>query len=141
MQPCIRRTRILVLDYYAQIKLLHIACVALSGSLFALRGALMLTGSPYTNHILVARLSYVIDTTLLGSALMLTTIIHQYPFVQAWLTAKVLLLVVYIALGIFALRCGKTRLSRAGFFVAALLVYGFIISVAVMHDPLGFCRT
>ena len=130
-----------MLDYYAQIKLLHIACVVLSGSLFALRGVLMLTGSPYANHILAARLSYVIDTTLLGSALMLTTIIHQYPFVQAWLTAKALLLVVYIALGIFALRCGKTRLSRAGFFVAALLVYGFIISVAVMHDPLGFCRT
>jgi len=130
-----------VLDYYAQIKLLHIACVVLSGSLFALRGVLMLTGSPYANHILVARLSYVIDTTLLGSALTLTTIIHQYPFVQAWLTAKVLLLVVYIALGIFALRCGKTRLRRARFFVAALLVYGFIISVAVMHDPLGFFRT
>jgi Cu/Ag efflux pump CusA len=45
-----------VLDYYAQIKLLHIACVVLSGSLFALRGVLMLTGSPYANHILAARL-------------------------------------------------------------------------------------
>lgn len=130
-----------MVDYYAQIKLLHIACVVLSGSLFALRGMLMLTASPYANHILVARLSYVIDTILLGSALTLTTIIRQYPFVQAWLTAKVLLLVVYIALGIFALRRGKTRPGRAGCFVAALLVYGFIISVAVMHDPLGCCRT
>ena len=44
-------------------------------------------------------LSYTIDTVLLTAALMLATILHQYPFVHAWLTVKVLLLVVYIVLG------------------------------------------
>ena len=34
-----------------------------------------------------------------NAALMLVTILHQYPFVQSWLTVKVLLLVVYIVLG------------------------------------------
>ncbi len=73
----------------------------------------------------------------LAAAILLVLIIHQYPFVQAWLTIKVLLLPLYIALGIFALRRGRTRWSRAGFLAAALAVYGFILSVAVMHNPRG----
>jgi uncharacterized membrane protein SirB2 len=123
--------------YYSEIKWLHVACVVASGTLFSLRGALMLCGSRYANYLALARLSYVIDTTLLAAAVLLVLIIHQYPFVQAWLTVKVLLLFVYIFLGIFALRRGKTRRSRAGYFLAALVVYGFIISVAVTHDPVG----
>jgi uncharacterized membrane protein SirB2 len=125
-------------DYYTQIKLVHIVCVVLSGSLFSLRGVLMFGGSVYANHSMVSRLSYVIDTTLLAAAVLLTIIIHQYPFVQAWLTAKVLLLVLYVVLGILALRRGKTRASRTAFFAAALITYSFIISVAVLHDPRGF---
>lgn len=127
-----------MVEYYAQIKLAHIACVFLSGSLFALRGVLMFAGAPCANHPFVCRLSYVIDTALLAAAVMLTVIIHQYPFDQPWLTVKVLLLLLYIVLGSFALRRGRTRSSRTGFFAAALIVYAFIISVAVMHDPRGF---
>jgi uncharacterized membrane protein SirB2 len=79
----------------------------------------------------------VIDSLLLAAAIALTTIIHQYPFVQAWLTVKVVLLVVYIVLGVFALRRGRTRAIRAGFFAAAMIVFLFIVSVARAHDPLG----
>jgi uncharacterized membrane protein SirB2 len=124
-------------EYYAQIKLVHIVCVVLSGSLFSLRGLLMFAGSAYANHPLVSSVSYAIDTTLLAAAVMLTIIIHQYPFVQPWLTVKVLLLMLYIVLGIFALRRGKTRSSRTGFFAAALVTYACIISVAILHDPRG----
>lgn len=115
----------------------HITCVVLSGSLFFSRGCLMLVGSLLANQKHAKRLSYVIDTALLAAAIMLTTIIHQYPFVQAWLTVKVLLLVVYIALGVFALRRGRTRAARAGFFVAAVAVFLFIVSVAVTANPYG----
>ena len=97
----------------------------------------MLRGSRYANNRVVARLSYVIDTALLAAAVLLMVIIHQYPFVQSWLTVKVVLLALYIVLGVLALRRGRTRWRRAGYFVAALAVYGFIISVAVMHDPRG----
>lgn len=124
--------------YYPQIKLVHITCVVLSGSLFALRGMMMfLGGSQWVYHPILRRGSYLIDTTLLGAAILLTLILHQYPFVQSWLTAKVLLLVVYIALGVFALRRGRTRASRAAFFVAAFAVYLFIVSIAIAHDPRG----
>lgn len=123
--------------YYQDIKWLHISCVGLSGSLFVIRGFLMMSDSVRTNNKTLARASYVIDSTLLSAAILLSVIIHQYPLFNAWLTAKLVLLVFYIFLGIRALRRGKTRRQRIAYFVAAVLVYGFIISVAVTHDPRG----
>ena len=98
----------------------------------------MLGNATTTNHWILKRLSYIIDTTLLTAAILLAIVIQQYPFVQGWLTMKLLLLPVYVVLGMFALRRGKTRRVRAGFFAAALAVYAFIVSVAVMHDPRGW---
>jgi uncharacterized membrane protein SirB2 len=126
-----------MIEFYPQIKFVHILCVILSGSLFALRGGLMLAHSRYTNHVALRMLSYTIDTTLLTAALMLITLLHQYPFVQAWLTVKVLLLAVYIVLGVFALRRARTRSGQIACYFAALGVYAFIISVAIAHSPWG----
>src|SRR5690348_8901040 len=123
--------------WYLQILWTHVGCVIASGSLFFMRGCMMLAGLPAANHVALRRISVVIDSLLLAAAIMLTTIIHQYPFVQAWLTVKVVLLVVYIVLGAFALRRGRTRAIRAGFFAAAMIVFLFIVSVARAHDPLG----
>ena len=126
-----------MLELYPAIKFAHVLCVILSGSLFTLRGGLMLAGSRLTDHAVLRFASYAIDTALLTAALMLVSILHQYPFVQSWLTVKVLLLVVYIVLGVFALRRGRTRAVRAGCFAAALAVFLFIVSVARTHDPRG----
>jgi uncharacterized membrane protein SirB2 len=126
-----------MIEFYPQIKFVHILCVILSGSLFALRGGLMLAHSRFTNHVALRMLSYTIDTTLLTAALMLITLLHQYPFVQAWLTIKVLLLVVYIILGVFALRRARTRSGQMTCFLGALAVYAYIISVAIAHNPRG----
>lgn len=123
--------------WFPQILWIHVGCVIASGSLFCTRGCMMLAGLPAANHAALRRLAVVIDSLLLAAAITLTTIIHQYPFVQAWLTVKVILLAVYIVLGIFALRRGRTRTSRAIFFVAALLVFLFIITVARTQSPLG----
>ena len=123
--------------WYLQILWTHIGCVIASGSLFFVRGCMMLAGLPTANHIALRRISVVIDSLLLAAAITLTTIIHQYPFVQAWLTVKRVLLVVYIVLGVFALRRGRTRAIRATCFAAAMIVFLFIVSVARAHDPLG----
>ncbi len=80
----------------------------------------MLARSPLANHAALRYLSYAIDTTLLTAALMLVTILHQYPFVQAWLTVKVLLLVVYVVLGSLALKRATTRRAQVGCFFAAM---------------------
>ena len=124
-------------EFYSGIKWIHVAAVLTSGALFALRGAAMLAGVQWYRAAPLRYLSYTIDTVLLTAALMLATILHQYPFVHAWLTTKVLLLVVYVVLGSYALKRGATRAGRARAYVAALLVFAFIISVARAHDPLG----
>jgi uncharacterized membrane protein SirB2 len=126
-----------MIEFYPQIKWVHIAAVIVSGSLFGLRGLMMLACSRYTNHPALRYLSYAIDTTLLASALMLVMILHQYPFVQTWLTVKVLLLVVYIVLGTLALKRGRTRTLRATCYFAAMGVYLFIVSVAIAYHPWG----
>jgi uncharacterized membrane protein SirB2 len=126
-----------MIEFYPQIKMLHVFSVLLSGSLFALRGLLMLARSRLTNHAALRYLSYAIDSVLLTSALMLVTILHAYPFVQHWLTVKVLLLVVYIVLGALALKRGRTRAVQVTCYFMALCVFAFIVSVARMHDPWG----
>lgn len=126
-----------MIEFYPQIKSVHIAAVMASGLLFFLRGASLHAGMQWAMAAPVRYLSYAIDTTLLTAALMLATLLHQYPFVHAWLTVKVLLLVVYIVLGTFALKRGSTRKIRIACWVAALIVYAFIISVARMHNPVG----
>lgn len=126
-----------MIEFYPEIKWVHIASVLASGALFALRGLLHLAGSALANHAAVRMLSYTIDTVLLTAALMLSTLLRQYPFVHGWLTVKVLLLVVYIVLGSFALKRARTRRGRAIAYVAALAVFAFIVSVARAHHPLG----
>jgi uncharacterized membrane protein SirB2 len=115
----------------------HVAAVITSGVLFALRGGGVLAEARWPMSAPLRYLTYTVDTVLLTAALMLATILHQYPFVHGWLTVKVLLLVVYIVLGSFALKRGRTPAARAGFFLAAVLVYLFIVSVARAHHPLG----
>ncbi|HET7809390.1 MAG TPA: SirB2 family protein [Steroidobacteraceae bacterium] len=127
-----------MLEFYPQIKWVHVAAVIASGSLFMLRGAGVLGGMRWPMWAPLRYLTYTIDTVLLTAALMLATILHQYPFVHAWLTAKVLLLVLYIVLGTLALKRARTRAARAGFYAAALGVFLVIVSVARTHSPLGF---
>lgn len=126
-----------MLEFYPQIKWVHVAAVIASGGLFALRGAGTLAGAAWPMWATVRYLSYTIDTALLTAALMLATLLHQYPFVHGWLTAKVGLLVVYILLGTFALKRGRTARVRAWCYAAALAVFLLIVSIARAHDPLG----
>jgi uncharacterized membrane protein SirB2 len=127
-----------VIEFYSQIKWVHVAAVIASGSLFALRGAGVLGGAAWPMWAPLRYLTYTIDTVLLTAALMLATVLHQYPFVHGWLTAKVLLLVVYVVLGTFALRRARTWRARAWCYGAALAVFLFIVSIARSHNPLGW---
>lgn len=123
--------------FYLEIRAVHIGSVIVSGLLMLLRGlARNVFGAGWIMAWPVRALSYTIDTVLLTAALMLTTIIHQFPFVDGWLTMKVLLLAAYIWLGYNALRGDAPRLRWASL-AGAALVYGFIVSIARSHSPLG----
>ena len=114
------------------------SCVALSGGMFAIRGALRVANCVAANHRLLRVASYLIDTTLLASAILLTRILHQYPLVNAWLTAKVVLLVLYIALGLVALKYARSSTMRVLAYAAALSTYAFIVGIAITHQPAGW---
>jgi len=124
--------------YFGEILLLHVGCVAFSGTLFTVRGVMRIANLPGANHWTLRWTSYAVDTTLLGAAVLLTLIVHQYPFVDAWLTCKVLLLPLYIALGILALRRARTRAGRSAACAAALVTFAYIVGVALAHDPRGW---
>lgn len=127
-----------MIEFYPEIRLVHVTAVLASGALFLLRGLAMLAGAGWARAAPLRYLSYTVDTILLTAALMLMTIMQQYPFVEAWLTVKVVLLAVYIGLGFYAFWKARTRQARLGSWLAALAVYGFILSVARARDPLGF---
>lgn len=125
-----------LIEWYPHLLVLHLSCAAASLALFIVRGIWMLGGSPLLQRRWVKVLPHTIDTVLLASAIALATTIHQYPFVQGWLTAKVLALLLYIGLGTVALKRGRTRTVRAVAFVGALLVFAYIVAVAHTHAPI-----
>ncbi|SAL79285.1 hypothetical protein AWB74_05511 [Caballeronia arvi] len=126
-------------DHFLSLRAIHMTCAGLSIAGFVLRWIWMLTDS----RLLAARptkvLPHVIDTLLLASAVALVAIIG-FSANAAWLSAKIAGLVVYIVLGTFALKRGRTKGARAVYGVLAIVVFAFIASVARSHDPLGFLR-
>ena len=119
---------------YLLVKHLHITFAVLSGSFFLLRGLWMLAESPMLSQRWVRTVPHVVDTLLLGSALLLVFWSGQYPFVQNWLTAKVLALVAYIVLGTIALKRGKTQGVRRFALLAALATFAYIVAVALTRQ-------
>jgi uncharacterized membrane protein SirB2 len=128
-----------MLAFYGQIKTVHVAAVLLSGALFVTRGLLVQAGRQrFAMSGIVRYASYGIDTVLLTAALMLVTILPAGMFANRWLTFKLALLVVYVALGSLALKRARTPLARRLFFIAAIVVYGAMLGIARAHHPLGW---
>lgn len=123
---------------YLALKHVHVSCVVLSGLGFLLRGVWMLRDSPQLQQRWVRIFPHVVDTTLLASALGMMFLSAQYPFVLDWLTAKVTALLAYIVCGALALRRGRTRRIRLVFFLLALTAFGYIVTVALTRNPLGW---
>ncbi len=120
---------------YILVKQLHILAVTLSLSFFVVRAVWMVVESPLLKQRWTYYLPQIIDTVLLLSALTLTVMLQQYPFVQSWLTAKVCALLVYIVCGAIALRRGRTRKIRYLALGAALVSMAYLLSVARFHHP------
>jgi uncharacterized membrane protein SirB2 len=127
-----------MLEYYLQVKWVHVAAVMCSGSLFLLRGTLVQFGA--SRWAMAAPLrygSYAIDSVLLTAALMLLTMLPRAVFANGWLLCKLGLLLAYVLLGSLALRRGRTAGVRRACFAAALAVFCCMLAVARTHHPLG----
>lgn len=123
---------------YSFLKHFHLTTVAVTLVLFVLRGVWMMAASPRLQARWVRVVPHVNDSLLFASGLGLAVLIQQYPLVHAWLTAKLLALLLYIVLGTIAIKRGRTRGVRIGAWIAALLVFGYMVSVARTHNPLPF---
>ncbi len=124
-----------IVAQYLFVKNLHVTCVVLSISLFALRGVLQLRGVAWRQWPLLRWLPHLVDTLLLSAAIWLSWRIAQYPLLHGWVTAKVLALLLYIVLGHFALGKNTAQAQRLPFFVAALLSVAYIVGVALTKSP------
>jgi uncharacterized membrane protein SirB2 len=129
-----------MLEFYPEIRQVHILMVLASGGLFAARGIGVQLGAAWPLAAPVRWLSYTIDTALLTAALMLLTILPGVVFHNGWLTVKLVLLVAYVVLGSYALKRGRSARVRLWCLIAALLTYVSMLSIARSHHPLGHLR-
>jgi uncharacterized membrane protein SirB2 len=120
------------------LKYLHVTCVVLSISGFVVRGVWMMRESPWLQKKWVRVAPHIIDTILLVSAILLAMQIQQYPFVQGWLTAKVLALIAYVVVGAIGLKYGRTKKIRIGAWLVAISIFVYIVLVALTHQVLPF---
>lgn len=120
---------------YTTLKIIHITSAIFSYVLFTIRGLWMMQASPRLQLRWVKILPHVIDTILLVSAIALVTMIQQYPGISTWLNAKIGGLLLYIMLGMMALRFGKTRKIKTMSWIAAQIVFFYIVLVALTKNP------
>ena len=123
---------------YATVKLVHQVAVALSLTGFFVRGAASLGGARWVVGRSARTLPHIVDSVLLLSALALAWLLRLTPADAPWLTAKISGLLAYIGLGVVALRPGQPRAVRALAWLAALATAGWIVSVALTKNSLGF---
>jgi uncharacterized membrane protein SirB2 len=121
---------------YALLKHIHVATVVITFVLFVTRGSWMLIESPRLQAKWVKILPHINDAILLASGIGLAVLLGQYPFVNGWLTAKLLALLAYIVLGAVALKRGRTKSIRTTAFFMALAVFAYLVAVALTHNPL-----
>ena len=121
---------------YEVIKSLHIATALLSIFGFTVRGVWMMQSSSMMQQRWVKIAPHINDTILLLSAIVLVIISSQYPGPTAWINAKIVALIFYIVLGIIALKRGKTKTIRVTAWCSAILVFAYILAVAISKNVL-----
>lgn len=123
---------------YLLIKQVHIISVAISIIFFCIRLYWSVLNRPYLQQRWVKILPHIVDTVLLTCAIYLMFYIQAWPTQQPWIAAKIVALLVYIGLGTFAIKRGKTPFSRLAFGTAAVLVFIYMIGTALSHNPMSW---
>ena len=120
------------------VKTVHVTFVVLSFAGFFIRGIWMLKDSPLLQQKWVRISPQVVDTVLLVSAIILAVQLRMSPMAQPWLMAKIVALLAYIAVGLVALRLGRSRRIRLVAWLLGLVIFLYIVSVALSKSVLGW---
>lgn len=122
---------------YVAVRHLHVGLAALSVSVFAARGVALLLAHSWPRARWLRRATAAVDTGLLAAGATLAAASHTYPGESGWLTVKLALVVVYIALGVLALGRSRSPTARVALLCGALLTVAQIILIATTHDARG----
>lgn len=123
---------------YTAVKHIHLMAIALSVGLFILRFILLMMQSPKLNSKLLKVLPHVVDTLLIVSAGTLCILLQQYPLVDAWVTEKLLGLIMYVFMVTLALKLAQNNFMRVIGFVGALSWIAFAGAVAMSKQAILF---
>ena len=118
------------------IYIVHVTTVLLSISGFVFRGVLHFNASAMVNRKWLKITPHINDTVLVASALMLLSQSGLNLLNTPWLLAKIIALLIYITLGLIAFRFGRTKRIRLMAWFGAILVFCYILTVAVTKNPL-----
>lgn len=119
---------------YFAVKHLHLTLVAVSVLFFVVRFVLHMRASSIMDKKFIKIAPHVIDTFLLLSGLALCFIIQQFPFVEPWLTEKIIAVAAYIALGIMAFKADRSKLFKFFAFIGAIGWIVFAAKIAVFKQ-------
>lgn len=122
---------------YLALKHIHLTFVFLSLLAFFVRGLWLFMNSSMLTKKWVKILPHIISTILLISGIVLAVHLGMSPGSQPWLMAKIIGLVVYIALGVAAFKVPNPT-ARKLLWVIALIVFAYMVSVAMSKNPAGF---
>ncbi|MAS61896.1 MAG: hypothetical protein CMQ07_12440 [Gammaproteobacteria bacterium] len=119
------------MSWYLILKHAHITFAVISFLGFSLRGYWMVMESALLQTKAAKILPHLNDTLLLGTAIALVVMTRQYPIVVGWVTLKILLLILYIVFGTFALKRGRNKALRIKSLMASVVVVPGIFLVAM----------
>ncbi len=123
------------MTFYEFVKYIHVTAITLSISGFIFRVVLKANNSPYQSKYWFKKLPHKVDIILLASALTMVYILGVNPLTTYWIAEKIIGLLIYIMLGMVALRWGKTKNIRMTAAVMAAMVFSYIVYVAHYKTP------
>ncbi|XKG79779.1 SirB2 family protein [Vreelandella aquamarina] len=125
------------MEHYLWIKHLHMTAAFMSLAFFILRAFWSVFEHPIRHQRWVKTVPHIIDTALLTLGVILAVILNFWPL-PPWLIAKITALIIYILLGTIAIKRGRTPAIRGAFALAAVLVFVYILGVAIQHTPFSW---
>ena len=123
------------MTFYEFVKYIHVTAITLSISGFIFRVVLKANNSPYQSKYWFKKLPHKVDIILLASALTMVYILGVNPLTTFWIAEKIIGLLLYIMLGMVALRWGKTKNIKIIAAGLAVMVFSYIVYVAHYKAP------
>jgi len=127
-----------MIEFYPEIRAVHVAAILLSGAWMALRGGAVLAGWRWPRGTPAWLVAGTIEGTVLTAATMLVTVLPAALFANHWLAVKLGFVALYVVAGYAALVLQSGRGRAAILLAASLAAFMLAWGTARSHHPLGW---